>query len=102
MKAYESGAQMAEQEELAPEVHVNPIVHLIAPIVAIGATMMVRKVITASYRGFTGKEAPRANDAAVPFGKALLWAAATAAIAAGVEVVAYRITNQLGSSNSAN
>lgn len=93
---------MAEQEAPAPEVHVNPIVHLIAPIVAIGATMMVRKVITASYRGFTGKEAPRANDAAVPFGKALLWAAATAAIAAGVEVVAYRITNHLGSTNSAN
>ena len=93
---------MAEQEALAPEVHVNPIVHLIAPIVAIGATMMVRKVITASYRGFTGKEAPRPNDAAVPFGKALLWAAATAAIAAGVEVVAYRITNHLGSTNSAN
>ena len=93
---------MAEQEALAPEAHVNPIVHLIAPIVAIAATMIVRKVITSSYRGFTGREAPRANDAAVPFGKALLWAAATAAIAAGVEVIAYRVTNHLGATNSAN
>ncbi len=93
---------MTEQEALAPETHVNPIVHVIAPIVAIGATMMVRKVITASYRGFTGKEAPRANDAAVPFGKALLWAAATAAIAAGVVVLSYRITNHLGSTDSPN
>ncbi len=93
---------MTEQEALAPEAHVNPIVHVIAPLVAIGATMIVRKVITASYRGFTGKEAPRASDTAVPFGKALLWAAATAAIAAGVEVLAYRITNHLGSTNSAN
>ena len=102
MTTNSSGEHMAEQEALAPEAHVNPIVHLIAPIVAIAATMIVRKVITSSYRGFTGREAPRANDAAVPFGKALLWAAATAAIAAGVEVIAYRVTNNLGATNSAN
>ena len=93
---------MAEQEALSREVNVNPIVHLIAPIVAVGATMIVRKIINSSFRGFTGREAPRASDTAVPLAKALLWAAATAAIAAGVEVMAYRVTNHLGSTESAN
>ena len=80
------------------EVQVNPIVHLIAPLVAIGATMIVRKVITAGYRRVTGNDAPKANDVKVPFGTALMWAVGTAAIAAGVELVAYRVTNQLGNS----
>lgn len=90
---------MSEQGALAPGVHVNPMVHLIAPLVAIGATMIVRKVLTASYRSLTGKDAPRSNDPGVPFGKALLWATVTAAIAAGAEVVAYRVTNHLGATN---
>ncbi|GDX32524.1 hypothetical protein LBMAG15_14590 [Actinomycetes bacterium] len=87
---------MPEQVEPELEVHVNPIVHLIAPLVAIGATMIVRKIITVGYRSVTGNDAPRSNDPGVPFGKALLWATATAAIAAGVEVLAYRVTNHLG------
>ncbi len=102
MNANSPGEQMAEQEALSREVNVNPIVHLIAPIAAIGATMIVRKIVNSSYRGFTGREAPRVNDATVPLVKALLWAAATAAIAAGVEVMAYRVTNHLGSTESAN
>lgn len=92
---------MSDQVALEPEVHVNPIFHLIAPLVAIGATMIVRKVITASYKSVTGKDAPRSNDPGVPLGKALLWATATAAIAAGVEVVAYRVTNHLGATGPA-
>ena len=47
---------MAEQEALAPEAHVNPIVHLIAPIVAIAATMIVRKVITSSIVGLRAEK----------------------------------------------
>ena len=91
---------MTDEVALEPEIHVNPIVHLLAPLVAIGATMIVRKVITTSYRSATGKDAPRSYDPGVPFGKALLWATATAAIAAGVEVVAYRVTNHLGATRA--
>lgn len=78
------------------EVQINPLAHLIAPIAAIGATMLVRRIMTSGYERATGRPAPAPRDPAVSFGRALMWTAVTAATAAVVEVAVYRIANQLG------
>jgi hypothetical protein len=77
-------------------VEINPIAHLIAPLAAIGATMLARKLMTSGYESVTGRHAPAPRDPGVSFGRALLWTAVTAATAAVVEVAVYRIANQLG------
>ena len=79
-----------------PEPEVNPMMHLVAPIVAIGATMIVRKVMNSGYRRVTGTPAPDAHDAGVTLTRALVWAVATAATAAAVEVAVYRFTSTAG------
>jgi len=68
----------------------NPAMHLVAPLVAIGATFVVRKVMDASYRSVTGKEVPAPRDPSTSWGRALAWAMVTAAVAAAVEVAVYR------------
>ena len=78
------------------EVQINPLAHLIAPIAAIGATMLVRRIMTSGYERATGRPAPAPRDPAVSFSRALMWTAVTAATAAVVEVAVYRIANQLG------
>ncbi|MHB1066996.1 MAG: DUF4235 domain-containing protein [Candidatus Nanopelagicales bacterium] len=77
-------------------VEVNPLVHLIAPLAAIGATMLARKFLNSGYRRVTGNPAPDPGDASVKFARAVMWAAVTAATAAVVEVAVYRIVNQAG------
>ncbi len=73
---------------------VNPVIHLVAPIIAIGATMIVRKVLNAGYERVTGTPPPGPRDPGVAFGRALMWAVVTAATAAAVEVAVYRATNR--------
>jgi hypothetical protein len=85
---------MTTAEVQPEEPHVNPMVHLIAPLVAFGATMIVRKVMNSSYRKVTGTQPPGAHDEQVSFARAVMWAAATAATAAVVEVAVYRITTK--------
>lgn len=80
----------------AAEVDINPMAHLIAPIAAIGATMLVRKIMTSGYERATGRPAPAPRDPSVSFARALMWTAVTAAAAAVVEVAVYRMTNQWG------
>jgi hypothetical protein len=77
-------------------VEINPIAHLIAPLAAIGATMLARKLMTSGYERVTGRHAPAPRDPGVSFGRALVWTAFTAATAAVVEVAVYRIANELG------
>lgn len=77
-------------------VEINPVAHLIAPIAAIGATMLVRKMMTTGYERIAGRPAPVPRDPAVSFARAVLWTAVTAATAAVVEVAVYRIANQMG------
>ncbi len=77
-------------------VEINPLAHLIAPIAAIGATMLVRKLMTSGYERVTGRDAPAPRDPRVSFGRALVWTAVTAATAAVVEVAVYRVANQWG------
>lgn len=80
----------------ATEAHINPVAHLLAPIAAVAATFMVRKVLDRGYRTVTGSRAPEARDPGVSLGRALMWTAATAVTAALVEVAVYRLANQWG------
>jgi hypothetical protein len=50
----------AEIDNTKPQL--NPVVHVIAPLVAYGATMLVRKVLQTGYRKLTGDEVPDARD----------------------------------------
>lgn len=90
------GGQVDERVSVDETVEINPLAHLIAPLAAIGATMLVRKMMNSGYEGVTGHPAPAPRDPAISFGRALLWTAVTAATAAVVEVAVYRIANQLG------
>lgn len=88
-----------DPETSTPEsgvVEINPLAHLIAPIAAIGATMLARKLMTTGYERATGRHAPAPRDPAVSFGRALVWTAVTAATAAVVEVAVYRAANHWG------
>jgi hypothetical protein len=72
--------------------HVNPMVHVIAPLVAIGATMIVRKMLNQGYKRTTGHAAPDSRDPNTRLASALVWTAVTAAAAAVAEVAVYRAT----------
>ncbi len=68
----------------------NLMVHVLAPLAAIGATWAVRKALDTGYRSVTGHSAPNSQDVQVKLGSALMWAAITAASAAVVEVAVFR------------
>jgi hypothetical protein len=78
------------------QVDVNPLAHVIAPIVAIGATMLVRKWMNSGYKRVAKGPVPTAGDPRVSLGRALMWSAITAATAAVVEVAVFRVANHLG------
>ena len=82
----------AEIEGSKPQI--NPMVHVIAPIVAYGATMLVRKVLQTGYRQLTGSDAPDTRDPQVKFARALAWTVITASTSAVVEVAVYRYANK--------
>jgi hypothetical protein len=65
----------------------NLVIHVLAPLAAIGATWVVRKALDTSYRSITGHTAPKS---------ALAWAAVTAASAAVVEVAVFRLLAKRG------
>lgn len=83
-------------DQSGERIEINPIAHLIAPIAAIGATMLVRKLMSSGYERVTGQPAPLPRDPAVSIGRALIWTAITATTAAVIEVAVYRIANQMG------
>lgn len=72
------------------------VVHVLAPLAAIGATWAARKVLDSSYRKLVGHSAPNPQDAQVKLGSALAWAAITAASAAVVEVAVFRFLAKRG------
>lgn len=74
----------------------NPVMHLIAPVIAIAATMAVRKALSLGYEQVTGRKPPAPRDPAVAFSRAVAWAVVTAAAAAAAETAVYRIANQAG------
>lgn len=72
------------------------VVHVLAPLVVMGATWGVRKALDNGYRRLTGHSAPNAHDTWVPLGSAIAWAAITAASAAAVEVAVFRFLAKKG------
>jgi hypothetical protein len=68
--------------------------HLITPVVAMGATMLMRKALNAGYRRVTGSAPPSATDTSITFRRAMFWAITTAATAAIVEVAIYRLMDK--------
>ena len=68
-------------------------VHVIAPLAAMAATWVARKVMDNAYRGITGHRPPSAHDPRTSLKNALVWAAITAAAAAVVEVAVYRFAS---------
>lgn len=85
---------MSEHVEPAGEYEPSAAMHLVAPIAAIGATMLMRRMLNAGYARATGGPAPDPQDPRVTFGRALAWAILTAATAAAVETVVYRVMNR--------
>jgi hypothetical protein len=96
--SHSDNASRVDGDLASEQVEVNPMMHLVAPLVAVGATFVVRKALEASYRGITGRQVPAPRDPNVAWGQALVWAMATAAVAAAVEVAVYRGVNQAGGS----
>lgn len=87
--------------EIAPtdepvQVHVSPMAHIAAPLIAFGATMIARKVLDVGYRRVTGNAVPVPDDPQVGWTRAIMWAAATAVTASVVEVAVYRIVTKRG------
>ena len=65
---------------------------LVAPLVAIGATLLVRKVLESGYTRVTGHAPPRADNRDVSLGRVLLFATVTAVGVALVNVTVERMT----------
>lgn len=85
----------AEQAQtVSPAQNQSTAVHVIAPLAAMAATWVARKVMDSAYRGVTGHRPPSAHDPRTSLKKALAWAAITAAAAAVVEVAVYRFASQ--------
>jgi hypothetical protein len=68
----------------------NMMLKVAAPLIAVGATWAVRKVMEKGYSGLTGNAPPRANDPDQGLTRVLMWATATAAAIAVVDVVISR------------
>lgn len=92
------GPSPEAQADTVAEFEPNPVMHLLAPVIAITATMVVRKVLNAGYEKATGSKPPASRDPSVAFRRAVVWAVITAATAAAVETAVYRIANQAGRS----
>jgi hypothetical protein len=94
-----SSDELAEtdvQADVEPQLEVNPVFHVLAPIAAIAVTMVVRKAISAGYQKTTGHPFPEARDPRVPFVRAVLWTAVITTTVAVAEVAVYRAVNRYG------
>ena len=70
----------------------STMVKIIAPVAAIGATWLVRKVLDSGYKAATGKQPPHASDPGQSMMRIILWAATSAAAIAVVNVVIDRLS----------
>lgn len=91
---------MSERTDIVPaaeqDVEINPMVHLIAPVVAIVGTMVVRKMVNTAYERATGRPAPLPRDPRTPIVRAILWTAIITTTTAVAEVAIYRAVNRVG------
>jgi len=65
---------------------------IVAPVLALGTAWLVRKALDSAYTRTTGTTPPRATDRDQSLRRVLLWATATAAVLAVVNVAIDRIT----------
>lgn len=80
------------------EVHehrAHPVLHVVAPIVALGVTWAARSAMNAGYTRLTGKKPPIADDPSVNLARALAWTIVTASTAAVIEMVIYRASSRM-------
>ena len=85
------------EQDVSGEVgEVNPLVHMIAPVVAIFGTILVRKIVNVAYERATGHKAPEARDPQTSLMRALAWTAVITTSAAVAEVAIYRAVNRVG------
>lgn len=100
MAGIADGAHLANPDEEGSvqeqQFEPNPIMHLVAPLIAVAATMVVRKALSIGYEQVTGHKPPAPRDPAVAFSRAVAWAIVSAATAAAVETAVYRVANQAG------
>jgi hypothetical protein len=73
-------------------VEASTILKIAAPIITIGATWAVRKVLEKAYTSAIGGQPPRASDPDASMRRVILWAVATAAAVAVVNVAVDRLT----------
>jgi Protein of unknown function (DUF4235) len=90
-------AAKAVQDALAdvdPDDLVEPstATRIAAPLIALGATWLVREILERGYVRATGNQPPHASDPSQRMSRIILWAAATAAAVAVVNVVIDRIS----------
>lgn len=80
-------------EEFDPDDLVDPglATKVAAPLIALGATWLVREALEMGYRKVTGKNPPHASDPGARLSRIILWAATTAAAVAVVNVVIDRV-----------
>jgi hypothetical protein len=64
----------------------SAVARMVAPVAALAATWVVQRVMSSGYRAVTGKEPPHASDRQQSLTRVFLWAAATAATIAMVNV----------------
>jgi hypothetical protein len=87
---------MADDTSIAPTdddlVEASTILKIAAPIITIGATWAVRKVLEKAYSSTMGGQPPRASDPDASMRRVVLWAIATAAAVAVVNVAVDRMT----------
>lgn len=87
---FQDGVVPMKDPNTQGSVTVNPLVHIVAPIASIAATMVARKVLNGTFKTVTGHTPPLPKDPSVSWGSAIAWTALTAATAAVVEVMVYR------------
>lgn len=83
----------------AHEHRAHPVLHVIAPFVALGVTWAARAALNSAYTRVTGKKPPIADDPTVNFARALTWTVVTASTAAVLEMVIYRAGSKMTSSS---
>lgn len=87
---------MASTGTTNAEVEIRPSVRLVAPLVAFGATMAMRKFMESTYKKTAGEPVPRPNDLRVSLTRTLTWSVATAVVMTLVEVVIVRGIDRAG------
>jgi hypothetical protein len=72
----------------------HPLLHLVAPVVTIGAVWAARAVINRTYEMVAGRPPPMPSDPQTSWRRALVWTAVTTTAAAMIEVSVHRVANE--------